>query len=71
VTPTEIQGTLGITLLHSKVDPIQGMFLEALITFVLVLTVCGVSDNLRKDVKGSAPLAVGLSIAVCHLMAVS
>jgi len=71
VTPEEIQGNLGMTLLNAKVEPVQGMFLEALITFVLVLVVCGVCDDLRKDVKGSAPLAIGLSISVCHLMAVS
>lgn len=71
MTPEEIQGNLGMTLLHSQVEPIQGLFIEALITFVLVLTVCGVCDDLRKDIKGSAPLAIGLSITVCHLMAVS
>ena len=70
MTPAELQGHLGMTFVSPKVEPVQALFLEALITFVLVLTVCGVCDDLRKDVKGSAPLAIGLSISVCHLMAV-
>ncbi|CAG7820882.1 unnamed protein product [Allacma fusca] len=70
ITPSGIQGNLGLTTLNPKMDAIQGMFVEALITFVLVLTVCGVCDDLRKDIKGSAPLAIGLSITVCHVMAI-
>ncbi|CAL8131555.1 unnamed protein product [Orchesella dallaii] len=73
VTPSSIQRanpSLGLTTLNPEVDILQGLFLEAIITFVLVLTVCAVCDDLRKDVKGSAPLAIGLSITVCHLMAI-
>ncbi|ODN03846.1 Aquaporin AQPAe.a [Orchesella cincta] len=73
VIPSPIQKanpSLGLTTLNAEVDILQGLFLEAIITFVLVLTVCAVCDDLRKDVKGSAPLAIGLSITVCHLMAI-
>lgn len=43
---------------------------ELIITFVLVLTVFATCDSLRSAVGGSGPLAIGLSVAVCHLFAV-
>merc|ERR1711963_121080 len=34
------------------------------------LTVFAACDGKRRDLKGSAPLAIGLSVAMCHLVAV-
>ncbi|KAK3607003.1 hypothetical protein CHS0354_023402 [Potamilus streckersoni] len=70
VTPNEMQGTLGCTLLDKHVNDVMGILLEFLITFVLVLTVFAASDKQRKDLGGSFPLTIGLSVTMCHLFAV-
>lgn len=60
-----------MTGLSQGVEEAPAFGIECIITFVLVLTVFGVCDDLRSDIKGSAPLAIGLSITACHLAAVS
>ena len=44
--------------------------IEFVITFVLVLTVYAAAADDGNEVKGSAPLAIGLAIAIGHLFAV-
>ena len=44
--------------------------IELVITFVLVMTVFATCDSVRPALGGSGPLAIGLSIAMCHLWAV-
>ena len=49
----------------------QGLIVEAVITFLLVLTVLASVDTRRRDLGGSGPLAIGLSIAAAHFGFVS
>ena len=69
------EGKLGNTLLNTEagVSAGQGFGIELFITFVLVLVVyaAAADEDNQSSVKGSAPLAIGLSITTCHLFAVS
>ena len=61
---------LGMTLLGNDVGSGQGVVIEAIVTFLLVLVVHGVTDPKREDCRGWAPMAIGLSISVAHMAAV-
>lgn len=49
----------------------QGLGVEIIATLQLVLCVLATTDRRRRDLGGSAPLAIGLSVALGHLLAVS
>ncbi|KAK3606998.1 hypothetical protein CHS0354_023396 [Potamilus streckersoni] len=70
VTPGELQGSLGLTSLGPGVDGLMGVGVEFCVTFVLVLTVFAACDKARKDLGGSFPLTIGLSVTMCHLFAI-
>ena len=55
-----------------KLNAGQGFAIEFVITFALVLVVYAAAcdDFNAPNVKGSAPLAIGLAIAIGHLFAV-
>ena len=71
VTPKDGRASLGLTSINEHMEVEQAFAVETIITFVLVFTVFSSIDSNRKDLGGSAPLAVGLSVTLCHLFAVS
>uniref|UniRef100_H9H7P1 Aquaporin-1 n=2 Tax=Monodelphis domestica TaxID=13616 RepID=H9H7P1_MONDO len=48
----------------------QGLGIEIIGTLQLVLCVLATTDRRRHDITGSAPLAIGLSVALGHLLAI-
>ncbi|XP_070575149.1 aquaporin-4-like isoform X3 [Ptychodera flava] len=70
VTPFGSRGSLGVTSLGPGVSIEQGFAIEYLITFVLLLTVFATIDPDRKDLQGSAPLSIGLSVTIGCLFAI-
>lgn len=57
--------------LAAGVNSGQGLGIEIIGTLQLVLCVLATTDRRRRDLGGSAPLAIGLSVALGHLLAVS
>ena len=70
VSPAGVNDGLGTTSPGAGMTIGMAFIVETIITFVLVWTVFSTCDAQRTDLNGSGPLAIGLSIAMCHLWAV-
>jgi len=78
ITPSSVrgygnsEGGFGVTNPADGVNAGQAFAVEFIITMVLVLVVfaAAADANNAPSVKGSAPLAIGLSITTCHLYAI-
>ncbi|XP_059481152.1 aquaporin AQPAe.a-like [Neocloeon triangulifer] len=71
LTPENLGGNLGMTTVHKHLDVLQGFGMEFFLGFLLLFVIFGVCDPHRDDVKGSAPLAIGLAVAACHFSAIN
>uniref|UniRef100_A0A8C9DP06 Aquaporin-1 n=1 Tax=Prolemur simus TaxID=1328070 RepID=A0A8C9DP06_PROSS len=71
ITSSLPMNSLGRNDLAEGVNSGQGLGIEIIATLQLVLCVLATTDRRRRDLGGSAPLAIGLSVALGHLLAVS
>lgn len=71
LTPESVRGNLGLTTVNPGLTREQAFGVEFMITMILVLTVFASCDSRRTDLNGSAPLAIGFAVTLCHLFAVS
>nr|XP_033787660.1 aquaporin-1 [Geotrypetes seraphini]XP_033787661.1 aquaporin-1 [Geotrypetes seraphini] len=67
---SSLSSNLGLNTLAQGINSGQGLGIEIIVTFQLVLCVLATTDRRRNDVTGSAPLAIGLSVALGHLIAI-
>ncbi|CAH1134308.1 unnamed protein product [Ceutorhynchus assimilis] len=67
ILPERNVGNLGITSVSSAISLPCGMVFELIYTFVLLFVIHAVCDSRRSDLKGSAPLAIGLAVAAVHV----
>lgn len=59
------------TQVNMSISVGQALVVELFITFQLVFTVFATCNDKRNDLKGSSALAIGLSVCIGHLFAVS
>ncbi|KAL7396401.1 hypothetical protein ABVT39_005310 [Epinephelus coioides] len=71
ITPASVRGSMGITTVNMSISVGNALVVELFITFQLVFTVFATCDNKRSDLKGSSALAIGLSVCIGHLFAIS
>ncbi len=62
--------SVGVTAISSEITAYQGFGVEAIITFILILTIFASIDGKRKDLGGSFPLSIGFSLVVGALFGV-
>ena len=67
-----MRGKLGANVLRDDVTAGQAVGVEALLSFLVVLTVCSATDTDRKmNDYGLGPLMVGFAYSAAHFMGVS
>lgn len=59
------------TQVNTNISVGSALVVELFITFQLVFTLFATCDDKRNDLKGSSALAIGVSVCVGHLFAVS
>ncbi|KAM5156686.1 aquaporin-4-like [Mantella aurantiaca] len=69
ITPSDIIGNLGATMINERLSVGHGLLIELIITFQLVFTVSASCDPKNKDRLPA--LAIGISVVFGHLFAIN
>ena len=69
LTPENIRGNLGVTV--PSIDLLPAFGIELFMTFILVFVICAAIDSDRGHRGYEIPLATGVCVFVCHMVAVS
>lgn len=70
VTPSAFRDRLAVTSLHDDVTPLQGVFIEAWITAILVLVIFGSTNARRKSDLFMPTIPIGFAVALGIMSAV-
>ena len=70
LVPNNVRLNLGVTQVNDKISLFNAYGIEVIITFLLAFTVFACIDKKRKDLGGSFPLAIGLSVTAGALFGV-
>ncbi|XP_018426177.1 PREDICTED: aquaporin-4-like isoform X1 [Nanorana parkeri] len=68
ITPNDISGNLGVTMINERLSIGHGLLIELIITFQLVFTISASCDPKNKDRLPA--LAIGISVVFGHLFAI-
>jgi glycerol uptake facilitator-like aquaporin len=71
LTPESLGDKLGYNFVNPKITAGQGLVVELVATFVLVLVVFAVTDEFRMEIKGAASLAIGLTVVLGHIFSIN
>ncbi|XP_018426178.1 PREDICTED: aquaporin-4-like isoform X2 [Nanorana parkeri] len=69
ITPNDISGNLGVTMINERLSIGHGLLIELIITFQLVFTISASCDPKNKDRLPA--LAIGISVVFGHLFAIN
>lgn len=70
LSPERMESVLGVVSLSTDVTPVQGFGIEFFLALILVFVVCGACDSAKNYSKGIAPLIIGLTVSVGHIVGV-
>jgi glycerol uptake facilitator-like aquaporin len=71
VTPAQYRGQLAATTLGPDVQPWQGFLVEVWVTCILLLTIYGATNEIRKGNVYMPTLLIGFAVALGIMSAVS